>query len=163
MYKHPSLIESVNIDGEIYPASELENNIHIHALEKDGTCTFSFKNKKHKVIIDLENKENRQSYIKTKGKEFSLKINTHLSLLIEQLGFNESVVNTDSEVIAPMPGLVLKTMVKKGQEVKKGEILLTLEAMKMENVIKSTRDGIIKELMVSDGDKVDKGSILIQF
>jgi biotin carboxyl carrier protein len=163
MYKHPSTIESVSVDGEVYPLSELNNNIQIHSLEKDGTCTFSFKKRKHVVIIDLENRKDRQSFIKTKGKEFSLKINTSLSLLIEQLGFNESAANTDSEVIAPMPGLVLKTMVKKDEEVVQGQILLTLEAMKMENAIKSPRDGIIKEIKVKDGDKVDKGSILIQF
>ena len=61
-----------------------------------------------------------------------------------------------------MPGLVLEIMVKAGDEVKKGDALLILEAMKMENVLKATGDGTVKSVSVSKGAPVDKGTILIE-
>jgi len=62
-----------------------------------------------------------------------------------------------------MPGLILDIHVDKGQEVKEDEALLILEAMKMENVITSPRDGIIKSVSVSKGEAIDKGHLLIEF
>jgi biotin carboxyl carrier protein len=62
-----------------------------------------------------------------------------------------------------MPGLVLNVLVAEGDEVKKGESLLVLEAMKMENMIKSPTDGVIKKVSIKQGDKVEKNTLLIHF
>ena len=66
-------------------------------------------------------------------------------------------------VEAPMPGNIWKVLVKEGQEVKEDDALLILEAMKMENVLTSPRDGIIKSISVSKNDTVDKNQLLIEF
>jgi biotin carboxyl carrier protein len=63
---------------------------------------------------------------------------------------------------APMPGLVLKTEVKKGEPVNKGDTLVIIEAMKMENMIKTPFDGIVKEVHVSPTQAVDKNALLIE-
>ena len=57
-------------------------------------------------------------------------------------------------VEAPMPGVILKTYVKKGDEVKKGDPLCVLVSMKMENEIRSTTDGVVKEIFVEENMKV---------
>jgi biotin carboxyl carrier protein len=62
-----------------------------------------------------------------------------------------------------MPGLVLSILVKEGDEVKKGDNLLVLEAMKMENIIKSPADVTIKFIKIKPSDKVEKNQVLIQF
>jgi biotin carboxyl carrier protein len=62
-----------------------------------------------------------------------------------------------------MPGLVLKVFVSNGDEVKKGDNLFILEAMKMENIIKSPSDVSIKNIKIVPGDKVEKGQVLMQF
>ena len=62
-----------------------------------------------------------------------------------------------------MPGLVLSVLVKEGDEVKKGDNLLVLEAMKMENIIKSPADVTIKSIKIKASDKVEKNQVLIQF
>jgi biotin carboxyl carrier protein len=62
-----------------------------------------------------------------------------------------------------MPGLILDINVKIGQKVKEDDPLLILEAMKMENVLTSPRDGIIKSISVSKGDAVNKNQLLIEF
>ncbi|MNF18105.1 2-oxoglutarate carboxylase large subunit [compost metagenome] len=62
-----------------------------------------------------------------------------------------------------MPGLVLKVLVAENTEVKKGDNLLILEAMKMENILKSSTDGTVKKVLVVQGDKVEKNQVLVQF
>jgi biotin carboxyl carrier protein len=62
-----------------------------------------------------------------------------------------------------MPGLVLKVFAVEGDEVKKGDNLLILEAMKMENIIKCPADVTIKKIRIKSGNKVEKGQILIEF
>jgi biotin carboxyl carrier protein len=62
-----------------------------------------------------------------------------------------------------MPGLVHQILISEGQIVKKGDALLILEAMKMENVIKSPADGTATKIRVSKGQNVEKNQVLIQF
>ena len=65
-------------------------------------------------------------------------------------------------VISPMPGTVLKVYLSEGDTVKKGQVVLILEAMKMENEIISPRDGKIKTLHVGQGDTVQGGGLLFE-
>ena len=62
-----------------------------------------------------------------------------------------------------MPGLVLQVLVNAGDTVNKGDKILVLEAMKMENAIKSPTDGIVNDVLVSQGMAVDKNQVLITF
>jgi len=77
------------------------------------------------------------------------------------------ISNLDSAQVndmkAPMPGLILDILVTPGQEVKKGDQLLILEAMKMENVLKAPGDGTVSSIEVAKGDSVEKGQVLIKF
>jgi biotin carboxyl carrier protein len=68
-----------------------------------------------------------------------------------------------NDLKAPMPGLILQIAVNEGDIVKKGDTLLILEAMKMENVLKAQGDGIIKKIAVNKGDRVEKNHLLIKF
>jgi biotin carboxyl carrier protein len=62
-----------------------------------------------------------------------------------------------------MPGLIIDLKVKVGDKVKTGDALLILEAMKMENILKSPGDGTVKNVTVKKGDSVEKGHILVEF
>ena len=68
----------------------------------------------------------------------------------------------ENVVTAPMPGKVLRILVREGDEVKAGQGLLVLEAMKMENEIPSPKDGVVKKILVKEGDTVDTGQPLIE-
>jgi len=67
-----------------------------------------------------------------------------------------------SEVVAPMPGLVLAVEVAEGQEVAAGQGVVVVESMKMENEIKSTLGGVVEKVMVETGQVVDKGETLVR-
>ena len=64
------------------------------------------------------------------------------------------------KVNAPMPGKILKTVAAAGQAVKKGEVLLVLEAMKMENEIVAPQDGTVASINVAVGDSVEAGAVV---
>ncbi|MCH8126850.1 hypothetical protein IIC38_12945 [candidate division KSB1 bacterium] len=65
-------------------------------------------------------------------------------------------------VRAPIPGLVLDIVVEIDQEVNKGDGLIIMEAMKMENEIKSPGKGKVSKILVKKGDAIDKGLVLIE-
>ena len=66
------------------------------------------------------------------------------------------------ELLTKMPGKVVKITVSEGDRVKKGQQLLILEAMKMENEIKSSMDGVIKTIYVREGDALQSGVLMIE-
>jgi len=70
---------------------------------------------------------------------------------------------SEKAVRCPMPGLVVSIAVAEGQEVKAGETLAVIEAMKMENVLRAERDGIIKEIRVKQGDSVAVDAVIMEF
>ena len=64
-------------------------------------------------------------------------------------------------VKSPMPGTILNVPVKVGQSVKAGDVLVVLEAMKMENEIKASRDAVVASVAVNKGESVDTGTVLV--
>jgi propionyl-CoA carboxylase alpha chain len=72
-------------------------------------------------------------------------------------------VDTAKLVTSPMPGLVVSIAVETGQEVKAGEALITVEAMKMENVLRAEVDGVIKQIACEPGASVAADELLIEF
>ncbi len=110
------------------------------------------------VNVDIDLKEVKMIL---DGHTVRVKIKDHLDMNIEKLGLTVSKKRTGSEVTAPMPGLVLEVLVKQGEEVIKGDPLIILEAMKMENVLKCHANGRVSLCNVRKGDKVDKGQVLL--
>jgi biotin carboxyl carrier protein len=97
------------------------------------------------------------------NQKYIAKITEPMDELLKSMGLENAMVAKISEVKAPMPGLVLDVLVAVGQTVEMGEKILTLEAMKMENAIKSPTAGTIASIHVSKGQAVDKNFVLIRF
>ncbi|MEO8887177.1 MAG: acetyl-CoA carboxylase biotin carboxyl carrier protein subunit [Mucilaginibacter sp.] len=105
-------------------------------------------------------------------KTATIKVNNNLyhvtakdqyDLLLEKMGLSNIANTKISEVKAPMPGMVLKVLAAEGDKIPKGGNLFILEAMKMENIIKSPDDVVVKSIKIKPGDKVEKGQVLVQF
>ena len=112
----------------------------------------------------LESNFLKKAYtVKVNNNIYNVTINDALDQQIEALGFEIGSSKKISEIKAPMPGLILEINIKEDQEVKEDDALLILEAMKMENVINSPRDGVIKSIKVKQGDTVEKNALLIEF
>ena len=92
--------------------------------------------------------------------EPSLMIINGMTYVVSRIFARNSVFK---EVKSPMTGKIVGVFVKPGNEVKRGQLLVVLEAMKMENQIRSHANGRIREINVCEGQSVDTGEILITF
>ncbi|MGI8892155.1 MAG: biotin/lipoyl-containing protein [Bacteroidia bacterium] len=106
-----------------------------------------------------------------KLKEFQIRINNNIYVveaqdkydeLLKKMGFDLKNNLKADNIKAPMPGLVLEVKVADGQKISKGDPVVVLEAMKMENILKAVSDGIVKRVAVVKGDKVEKNDLLIE-
>lgn len=97
------------------------------------------------------------------GNKYNVDVKDKFDELLKQMGMDKLAQTGVQEVKAPMPGMVINIAVEAGAEVKKGDPLLVLEAMKMENIIKSPRDGKIKTLKAVKGNAVEKNQPLVVF
>ncbi|HYE46616.1 MAG TPA: biotin/lipoyl-containing protein, partial [Caulobacter sp.] len=71
--------------------------------------------------------------------------------------------DTSKMIISPMPGLVVSMDVEPGQQVREGEVVCVIEAMKMQNIIRAERDGIVKTVSAKAGDSVAADEVLVEF
>ncbi len=101
--------------------------------------------------------------IKINATTYQIKIENELDKLIQDMGYTLGLAKKMNFVKAPMPGIILDVVVKKGDKVKEGDILLVLEAMKMENALISPKDAVIKSVSVKIGETVEKSKLLIEF
>ncbi|MEN0055156.1 MAG: acetyl-CoA carboxylase biotin carboxyl carrier protein subunit [Mucilaginibacter sp.] len=120
-------------------------------------------NQSYRVEVVSFNNAEKTAEIKVNNNTYSISAKDQFDLLLDKLGLSNLNNTRVSDIKAPMPGLVLKVFVAEGDEIKKGDSLLVLEAMKMENIIKSPADVIIKKIGIKSGDKVEKNQILIHF
>ena len=100
--------------------------------------------------------------IKVNGNVYQTKIADKYDRLIKEIGLSVGNTQKLNIIKSPMPGLVLTTMVNVGDTVQKGDTLLILEAMKMENVIKAPADAIVKAIHILKGQAVEKAQLLIE-
>ena len=101
--------------------------------------------------------------LKINGQRVELHAKDRFDLLLERLGMSNAAATKVNELKAPMPGLIVDIRVQPGQAVLKGDPLLVLEAMKMENILKAPTDGTVNSIKVTLRDNVQKGQVLVQF
>lgn len=101
--------------------------------------------------------------LKINGQRVELHAKDRFDLLLERLGMSNAAATKVNELKAPMPGLIVDIRVQPGQAVLKGDPLLVLEAMKMENILKAPADGTVNSIKVTLRDNVQKGQVLVQF
>jgi acetyl/propionyl-CoA carboxylase alpha subunit len=112
------------------------------------------------LSFDRESKEFR---IRVGSKEVTFTVSDKYDQLLHELGMDDVMSKKADDMKAPMPGLVVDVNVNPGDEVKKGDKILVLEAMKMENILKAAADGIVKKVHVEKQHKVEKNQVLVEF
>ena len=105
-----------------------------------GRFNILYNNRSYSAVVLSADYENKSFAVRIDSHTFNLNVKDRFDLLAEQLGFSAKSSKKANEIKAPMPGMVLSVLVSEGQEVKMGESVLILEAMKMENVIKAPAD-----------------------
>ncbi len=131
-----------------------EKNGRFHVI-KDG--------KTYQIEILRQPGEEKTFKIQVNGNAYELSVKDKMDDLLHELGMDTLKSKKQSEIKAPMPGLVLKVLVGEGAEVKKGDSLIILEAMKMENILKSPVNAFIRKISVNKGMAVEKNQVLMDF
>lgn len=116
----------------------------------------------YNVAIEKTDFYLKEYIISVNSHSYQVKISNQLDVLIKEMGFHKGASKKVNDIKAPMPGIILSVLVKENQQVKEGETLLILEAMKMENAITCPKDAIIKNITISVNQTVDKGQLLIE-
>jgi len=111
-------------------------------------------------VLKLD-KETKTVQLQIEQQVYEVAIEEPIDQLLASMGIKDALVKKINDIKAPMPGLVLKVLVAPGQAIKKGDPVLILEAMKMENVFKSATDAVVKEIRVKERTAVEKGEVLI--
>jgi biotin carboxyl carrier protein len=156
MYK---TIVNQTITSEINPA-QLDWDL----LElKDGKFHILVDNQAYQATLVGADYVNKTFEIKVNKKTYQVQVKDKFDQLVDQLGFSNMAAKKINNIKAPMPGLVLDILVKEGDVLQKGDSVLILEAMKMENVIKAEGDATVKEITTQKGNAVEKNQILIEF
>ena len=136
-------------ESDIIPLDNQNFNIVQNGQSYNATVSF----------VDYEKKS---FLININDREYQIELKDQFDQLVSRMGLGVVSGSKIKDVKAPMPGLVLDVAVNPGQEIKKGDKLLILEAMKMENVIKSDGEGTVKAIHIGKGAAVDKGQLLIE-
>jgi len=129
----------------------------------NGQYHFLVENKSYAIELIAINKSDKTVQLKVNGAVYNLEIRDKLDELLQKLGLENTTKQKVSELKAPMPGLVIEIRVTPGQLVSKGDPILLLEAMKMENIIKSPVEAVIKKIHFNKGEAVEKGAVLVSF
>ncbi len=107
------------------------------------------------------NKEEKQLTVRVNGNDYTVSVKDRLDLLLQQLGMANMNAHKMNDLKAPMPGKVIDILVEPNTVLKKGDPMLILEAMKMENILKAAGDAVVKEIKVQKGDAVEKNAVLV--
>lgn len=143
---------TVSIGGHKYEYSLAMINSH-HYLLRIGNKTYS---------IAKAYDSGKSTTLLINGRYFTTVVQSKLEKIASEIIAKHQKQQHHSDITSPMPGMVLKIVKQPGDEVEIGDTVCILEAMKMENDIKSPYSGTIKELLIEEGKPVEKGAALFR-
>lgn len=158
--KKEHIVEMENASSGIIDGKEFSWDV----IEvKEGSFHVIRNNHSYSVEVIKADPKEKSFLVSVNGNKYQLNVKDKFDELLKSLGMDNMNASKVNEIKAPMPGLVLDIRVEEGQEVKKGDPILVLEAMKMENILKSPTDGTVKKINVKKGIAVEKNQVLINF
>lgn len=156
--KLPFMVQTAN-DG-IYINDKLvafdaltNNNRHLHLIINQQS-----------VKVELLGFDQQEGFYKIKinGGLYQVTLESELQMLLKKLGLDKVSEQKINSIKAPMPGLVVRFLVKPGDNFVKGDGLVVLESMKMENMLKAPAAGTVDSILVKEGQAVEKNDVLIK-
>ncbi len=161
----------ININQAVFEIEKDKDRLTINGetlawdIKKVGEDEFHilYQDRSYNAEIIKADHTEKSFTVKINGNIYQLSAQDRFDLLLEKLGMGKVQSQKLNDLKAPMPGLILEVLVREGDTVKKGDNLLILEAMKMENIIKAAGEGTIKAVKIQKGERVEKNHILIVF
>lgn len=154
---------SLNILNESKFTFNDKNYSYEYKILDKGVLLFRINDKNYTVEYEQneDDRENNEFTFNIDSHKLTLVCKNELDVLIDKISGGKKENKHKNEINSPMPGIILKINVKEGDEIKKGDVILVLEAMKMENEIKAVRDCKIKKVSVEEKKSVNKNELLV--
>ena len=162
--KNSNKVEIIDNDKFSFNGKEYD---YEHRFISDNIMVLRIANGNYVVKVDNDSENENEN----PGTAYNIDINSdnykiicksELDILSEKFSNNKAGGEFKITISSPMPGAIVKMNVKPGQHIKKDDVLLVLEAMKMENEIKAAKDCVVKEVLVQEKTSVEKGQVMIK-
>ena len=146
--------QGIRVDGQEVTADLAEmDGTDVHSLLLD--------NRSHRVQVSRNGSGDWTLHLS--GGHFQAEVVDERTRAIREMASTKEAAPGPKALRAPMPGLVVKVEIQEGDEVAPGQGLVIVEAMKMENELKSESAGIVGRILVSPGQAVEKDQVLVEF
>ena len=132
------------------------------SMQPNGLVSVLFNGKSYTAIIESVDRKTKEVTLRVNGQVYKTTIKEPIDQLLTNMGMDMSALQKAEPIKAPMPGMVLKVLVIPGQQINKGDGLVVLEAMKMENILKATTAATVRSIKVGERTVVEKGAVLIE-
>lgn len=142
---------TIIVDGVSYP-------IDIEAVGDQPLFSLILDNQSFEAFVDESDEGWR---VLLRGDHYDIKVEDERAARLAKSAGGAVAQGGDFNLKSPMPGLIVSVPVTEGQPVKKGDILVILESMKMQNELKCPREGVVSRLKVKGGDTVEQNQILL--
>lgn len=130
--------------------------------QSNGLISILYNGKSYTALVEKIDRKEKELTVRINGQVHKVTIREDIDLLLSKMGLDLKAMQKAEPVKAPMPGMILKVLVEPGQQINKGDGLLILEAMKMENVLKASGPATVKAIKVAEKTAVEKGAVLIE-
>ena len=151
----------VSIDGETVALDGEAVRAHLEVLSGTPIQLVTVGNEVHRVLARRGDRRGQYD-LSVDGFRFSVEALDERARVIRELSGASSRHAGPAHLAAPMPGLIVRVNVVGGDQVRAGQGLVVMEAMKMENELRAAAAGVVRRVLVSAGNVVEKGTILIE-
>jgi biotin carboxyl carrier protein len=142
--------DEITIDGVAYP-------IDLRAID-EATFSLLINHASHEALVESQNGE---IHILLRGRLYAARVEDERASRLTRSSGGLHAGSGEVTIKSPMPGLIVSVAVSEGQAVKKGQTVIVLESMKMENELKAPRDGTIASIKVTPRQSVEQGQPLV--
>jgi biotin carboxyl carrier protein len=147
--------------GEHFLLDGTDETLDVSA-SASGVLSILHNGRSYTATVEARDDAKKELSLRINGAHYVVKIEEPLDRLLKKLGMDSAASTKAESVKAPMPGMVLKILVEPGQQVSKGDPLIILEAMKMENILKASGPATVKAIRATERIAVEKGTVLIE-
>ncbi len=152
-----SYIVDVEREGEIVQDG-VTHQLDIRAIDQEGLYSLLVDNKSYEALVEEGDEQLR---VLIDGAMYTVRVIDERAKRLAEAAGAYAAVGGEQGIKSPMPGLIVTVPVQKGDRVKKGQVVVVLESMKMENELKSPRDGVVTAVKVTARQAVEQGQVLL--
>jgi len=151
----------VELDGEQVRVNGIGLRASLSELAGGPVALLSLDDRVYRVVVTRDSARGRY-ILSLDGRRYEVEALDERTRAIRQLSTNASGPRGPAPLLAPMPGLIVRVSVEVGASVQPGQGLVVMEAMKMENELRSSSAGVVKAIRAAPGTAVERGAVLVE-